>query len=284
MKNIKNIAITLLCIGGLQAQSIEREVLSNAGETISNAAISLDQTVGELAVTDITNGTLTLNQGFHQPLRVYISISAHIILEGAAFPGGNMSDDLRQNSVIPLTSPYPDAKSTVAEVYTVTGSDAVVDWVYVSLMDKTDRSVEIASTSAFVQVDGDIVNRNGVSALSFNVDADDYYVRIIHRNHLAILTAAPISLARATSLLDLTSDPVAVFGGNNAVSDIGGIFAMISGDAFTNGQIQNSDINAVLPQLGTSGYSSLDADMNGQVQNSDINLYIRPNLGRGVQF
>ena len=284
MKNIKNIALMLLCVGGLQAQSLDREVVSNAGETISNGAVSLDFTVGELAVTDITNGAVTLNQGFHQTLSVSISIATKILLEGPSAGGGLMSDDLRGGSVIPLTSPYPDAKTTMAQAFVPTGNDAVVDWVYVSLMDKTDRSIEIASVSGFVQVDGDIVKANGVDPLDFDVAADDYYVRIIHRNHLAILTAAPITLDGSVSMLDLTADPLAIFGGASAVSDLGGVFAMVSGDAESNGQIQNADVNDVRPQIGLSGYSNRDTDMNGQVQTSDINLYIRPNLGRGIQF
>jgi hypothetical protein len=283
MKTIIKIMFCL-CLCFSQAQTIERQVLGSAGTTLSNGTVSLDFTLGELAVTTITNGTTTLNQGFHQTRKVFISIATQILLEGPALGGGTMSDALRFDGVIPTTSPYPDGKSTDAAVFAVTGTDAIVDWVYVSLMDKTDRSIEIASVSGFVQVDGDIVKTNGVSALSFDVPADDYYVRIIHRNHLAILTAAPISLERATSILDLTSDPVAIFGGATAVSDLGGIFAMVSGDSNGNGQIQNSDINDIRAQIGSSGYSIIDTDMNGQVQNSDINLYTRPNVGRGVQF
>jgi hypothetical protein len=284
MKNIKNIALMLLCVGGLQAQSIERDVVSGSGETISNGAVSLDFTVGELAVSDITNGAVTLNQGFHQTLSVFISISTKILLEGPSAGGGLMDDALRGSSVIPLTSPYPDSRATMAQAFVATGNDAVVDWVYVSLMDKMDKSIEIASVSGFVQVDGDIVKANGVDALTFDVAADDYYVRIIHRNHLAILTAAPITLSSAISTLDLTADPLTIFGGAGAVSDLGGIFAMVSGDVDSNGQVQNADINNVRPQLGTAGYSNSDTDMNGQVQQTDINLYIRANLGRGIQF
>ena len=276
----------LLCVGGLQAQSIEREVVGSLGETIGNGgAVVLDFTVGELAVTDITNGAVTLNQGFHQTLSVFISISTKILLEGPSAGGGLMSDDLRTSSVIPLISPYPDARATMAPVFTATGNDAVVDWVYVSLMDKTDRNIEIASVSGFVQVDGDIVKANGVDAITFDVAADVYYVRIIHRNHLAILTAAPITLNSVSSMLDMTADPLAIFGGAAAVSDIGGgIFAMVSGDANANNQVQITDISAARPQIGFAGYYNTDTDMNGQVQITDINLYIRPNVGKGIQF
>jgi hypothetical protein len=53
---------------------------------------------------------------------------------------------------------------TMAQAFVATGNDALVDWVYVSLMDKMDKSIEIASVSGFVQVDGDIVKANCVDA------------------------------------------------------------------------------------------------------------------------
>jgi hypothetical protein len=88
---------------------------------------------------------------------------------------------------------------------------------------------------------------------------------------------------RATTI-DFSSDSLNIFGGNSALIDVNAVFAMISGDAFSNGQIQNSDVSEVRPQVGTSGYSKLDTDMNDQVQNSDINIFIRPNIGRGIQY
>ena len=63
-----------------------------------------------------------------------------------------------------------------------------------------------------------------------------------------------------------------------------GIFAIIAGDFDENGQIQNTDANLVIQQLGISGYNKADLDMNGQVQNSDINNLLNPNLGKGEQL
>jgi hypothetical protein len=93
-----------------------------------------------------------------------------------------------------------------------------------------------------------------------------------------------MTITRDVSILDLTADPLQGFGGANALSDVGGAFAKVSGDIDSNGQVQNAHINNVRPQLGTAGYSNSDTDMNGQVQQTDINLYIRANLGRGIQL
>lgn len=288
MKNITYIVAFALCISALQAQTIERAVIGAVGETVSNSAITLDQTVGDLAVTDISNGTVTLNQGFHQGVEINLRVSPKLFLEGPSVVNGattTLSDDLRVANVIPVISPYDVETEANPSVFAVTGDNAIVDWVLVSLRDKNDRNIIIEEVSAFVQADGDVVAKNGRSAVAFDADDDDYFVSVLHRNHLAILTAAPVTIDRQISILDLTSDPLAVFGGENALSNLGnGTFAMVAGDASPNGQIQNSDVTMTLPLVGGSGYSNADADLNGQIQNVDINLFILPNVGRGVQF
>ncbi|MBZ0326586.1 MAG: choice-of-anchor D domain-containing protein, partial [Altibacter sp.] len=194
-----------------------------------------------------------------------------------------MRDDLRVAELLPTTSPYTDGLLCDNSVFSATGDDAIVDWVWLELRDSSDRSIVVEGRSALLQRDGDIVNIDGVSAVNFHASADDYYLLVQHRNHLSILSALPVSMSTETAI-DLSSDPLLVFGGNNAVINIGGVFAMISGDAQPNGQIQNSDVIEVIDQLGTAGYSNLDTDMNGQVQNTDINVSIRTNLGRGIQY
>ena len=51
----------------LKAQSTSPEILSSAGETTQSSSISLDWTLGELAITTIENSNLQVTQGFHQP-------------------------------------------------------------------------------------------------------------------------------------------------------------------------------------------------------------------------
>jgi hypothetical protein len=140
-----------------------------------------------------------------------------------------------------------------------------VDWVWLELRDSSDRTVIIESSSALLQRDGDIVDIDGTSAVDFIATLDIYYLLIQHRNHLSILSVTAVAMTGATTV-DLSSDPLDAFGGNIAVIGVGGVFSMVSGDAFTNGQIQNTDVSEVRPQLGTAGYSNSDTDMNGRVQ------------------
>ncbi len=56
----------LLAIGIIEGQSIERQAIASAGNTLTNGNISLDFTIGEVAVTTLTTSDLILTQGFHQ--------------------------------------------------------------------------------------------------------------------------------------------------------------------------------------------------------------------------
>ncbi|MDY8137944.1 hypothetical protein [Aquimarina sp. 2201CG5-10] len=287
----KILIIIVLGITWIQAQSIERQVIGTAGTTVSNGTISMDFTVGELTITTITDGTTTLSQGFQQgSVQLNIKIAPVVFLQGAAInPNAGeetlMRDDLRVANTIPTTSPYNDALTTASTVLIVTGKDAIVDWVLVELRDKNDVTNVVASQSALLQRDGDIISVDGISTLEFDISTDNYFVAVQHRNHLGIVSANTVDLSSTVTTLDFSSDNLIVQGGNNAVVDLGsGVFAMLGGDFDENGQIQNSDIISVIQVLGGSGYSMADMDMNGQIQNTDINNIMNLNLGKGEQF
>ncbi len=281
--------ITLLITSSLFAQTLERTVIGSSGTTLNSANASLDFTIGELVVTTSSNGTIILNQGFHQEeIILKIKLSPVVFLQGPLTTSGTttMDDSLRSNSLLPTTSPYTDAITCDATVFDVTGNDAIIDWVWITLRDKNDSTMVLASQSALLQADGDVVDVDGVSALKLVSAADSYYVAINHRNHLGVMSASAVSLNTDTvTSVNLSDATTSVFGGTNSVVDMGnGIWAMISGDFDENGQIQNTDTNALIQLLGVSTYNKADLNMNGQVQNSDINNLLQPNIGKGEQF
>ena len=281
--------ISLLITSSLSSQTIERIVIGSSGTTLSKVNASLDFTVGELVVTTDSNATLVLTQGFHQEeISIEIKFSPIVFLQGALANSDTitMDDSLRSNSLIPTTSPYSNSETCNAEVFNATGTNAIIDWVWVTLRDKDDASVILDSQSALLQADGDVVAIDGVSNLSIDLPVDSYYVTVNHRNHLGIMSATPVTLHTSkTTVINLSDVTTSVFGGSNAVVDMGnGIFAMISGDFDENGQVQNSDASKLIQHLGVSGYNKADLDMNTQVQNSDVNNLLNPNIGKGQQF
>ena len=297
MKQIFALFIFLLILTNVEAQSIERQVIGGAGTTISDGNVTVGFTVGELVITNITDGTTTLAQGFHQAtVSLGITINPTVFLQGAILNPNTgeeslMRDDLRENYV-PLTSPYTDVLTCESTVFQDGGTsttgvteDNIVDWIWVELRDATDNTLVKSGQSALLQRDGDIVGVDGLSNLEFPVAAKSYYVAIKHRNHLSIITAATVSLSDVTTVLDLSSDSSLINGDFNAVAEVStGLFAMLGGDYDENTQVQNSDISSVTLELGSSGYSNADMDMNGQIQNTDINNLMNPNIGKGEQF
>ena len=224
-----------------------------------------------------------------------IRVSGIVYLQGAYDSGtGLMGDALRTSGNLPLTEPYTDLGYTHIDgggenveqaIFDVSGNDAIVDWVFLELRNKTDFSIVITTRSALLQRDGDIVDVDGISPVSFTAPADDYHLAVKHRNHLGVMNAIPVALSNTAITVDFTIDINNVFGSVNGIATLeGGKLGLFSGDFNHNGQIQNTDLAGMVQTLGISGYQPGDFDLNGQVQNTDLQLKLVPNIGRGAAF
>ncbi len=219
-----------------------------------------------------------------------------------------MKDDLRSKGLIPTTEPYSAAPFTTAfthvggggetvsaAVLAVTGTDAIVDWVFVSLRDASNPATVIATQSALIQRDGDIVSAtDGTSPLTFNVSTGNYYVAVDHRNHLGIMTASAQALSTTVTALNLTNGSTPLYlkpTGNNpapltgATKNQGGVRTMYSGNCNVATLIEAKRINygpapttdraVMLSTLGATatvnGYTIFDVDMNGFARYNGLN-------------
>ena len=137
---------------------------------------------------------------------------------------GLMQDSLRAQGIIPLTQPYGKApytdithtgvdEVTTSSVLSVTGNNAIVDWVMVELRDKANSSNVLYRRAGLIQRDGDIVDVDGINCLTFiGVVSDSYYIAIRHRNHLGVMTATPVSLTSTCSqTLDFSNSSIAIY-------------------------------------------------------------------------
>ena len=75
-----------------------------------------------------------------------------------------------------------------------TGINAVVDWVVLELRDPASPNIVLASRAALLLSDSNIVDMDGVSPVRFTMPSGMYHVAVRHRNHLAVMTATPVSL------------------------------------------------------------------------------------------
>ena len=105
----------------------------------------------------------------------------------------------------------PRARAAAA-VLAVSGDDAIVDWVLLELRSSSSPANIVATRAALVQRDGDVVDKDGVSPVTFTATTGNYHVAVRHRNHLGCMTAAPVALSGTATNIDLTNAATATFG------------------------------------------------------------------------
>ena len=113
----------------------------------------------------------------------------------------------------------------------------------------------------------------------------NHIVIINHRNHLSIMSAAPLIYQKGVYSYDFTTAAQQTYGGNNGIKQISpGIWGMFSGDADANGIIEQADkTTAWETSAGTQFYLPADLNLDGHANNIDKDDYWLPNIGKGTQ-
>ena len=162
---------------------------------------------------------------------------------------------------------------------TVTGTNAIVDWVIVELRTTASPATVLASCAALVQADGDVVALNGTSPVSITVAAGTYHVAVRHRNHLGVMTLAGVALSSSATTVDFTSGATNTYG-TGARKSVTGTFptqALWSGDVTFNHELKytgtNNDRDPILVTVGSTtpnntvnAYSTRDVNLDGVVK------------------
>ena len=224
---------------------------------------------------------------------VPVALNLKVFLQGP-YNSGSMSTALNSGGFLKasaLTQPYNStswnysgSESVSTDPNFFVNHPTIVDWVLIKLRTSTDAASTQSTRAAFIRSDGSIVDLDGISLVKFDgLSPNSYYIVVIHRNHLAVMSHDPVSLPNSSAYDFTTAQTQA--NGTNSMKDLGsGVYGMWTGDADGNGQIQNSDKNSYWQvQVGLAGYQSADFDLNGQVQNNDKNSYWSVNVGLGTQ-
>ena len=218
---------------------------------------------------------------------ITIVLFPNIILEGPYNPvTGLMSDALRANGLLPLEEPYTTLgyfhiggggdEQIITSVLSITGPNAIVDWVVVELRDPDYNGFRVDSRSALLQRDGDVVDMDGISPVTFTTTPGTDFLSVKHRNHLGVMSAAPISFGSGITTMDFTAASTAAFG-TAARKLVDGRLVLWTGDATFNGQMKYTGaandrdpilvrIGSILPNNTTSGYFREDTNMDGIVK------------------
>jgi hypothetical protein len=203
-------------------------------------------------------------------------------LEGPFVVGeGMMHDSLRVKGLLPMNEPYaalglpqvgPGDEQMAAGLLAVTGANAVVDWVRVELRAAGAPAMIVATRSALITRSGNIIASDG-SPLRFSVDAGSYHVALRHRNHLGVMTEAPVALGAAPTTIDLRNAGTGTWG-TEACKANGAGQMLWAGDVIRDGVLlyagANNDRDKVLEAIGGAvptntviGYSQSDVNLDG---------------------
>ncbi len=220
--------------------------------------------------TDECHFTVTVNDPFGAcPGAV---VSAKAFLAGPYdSSSGLMNDDLRNLDLIPSIEPYEIDGATVnPAVLAVSGDDAIVDWVLVELRSALDNTDIIYIRSALLQRDGDVVDTDGVSPVTFaEAMVGDYYVAIRHRNHLGLVTATTRSLSTTVTTIDFSTSAINVYGTNSRVDLGSSVLGLHSADTDGSGSVNATDRSRTWNDRNISGYVDSDCNMDGVTNASD---------------
>ncbi|MBN8820645.1 MULTISPECIES: Ig-like domain-containing protein [unclassified Spirosoma] len=235
-----------------------------------------------------------------------LSLLPKVYLQGALIgvyaPDTLMRDDLRSQGYVPISSPYSawspitTVGSTSSAVLATTGVNAIVDWVFVELRSPASFSTVIDSRAALLQRDGDIVDVDGVSPITFaSASPGNYQVAVRHRNHLGVMSRTAIPLSSTTTTVDFRrpSTPTYTFTGTTSYSQVTvdqaqvivdqGV-AMWAGNAFNDGnqsapydyviyQGNDNDVNVIYQQvINPPGFLVTPYTIRKGYLHGDINL------------
>ena len=215
-----------------------------------------------------------------------INVKGKIFLQGP-FSTNSMLTNLNQSSLLPNSQPYnlPPWNYNGNENLGSGPNSTMVDWVLVELRSASNPAQVVARRAAVLNNNGLLLNISGSEGVDFNnVDPGSYYIAIYHRNHLAIMSATPVSLSSNSALYDFTTAMNKAYGQNPMVELVSGKFGMYATDGNADGIVNTTDRDNVwLIQNGNMGYLEGDFNMNSGVTVHDVNQLWNLNNGAMTQ-
>jgi hypothetical protein len=282
---------------------------SSAGETHNaatnqvSAPVAGTSTSGVLAGINkfVLMGSRAFLQGAYDPATSLMNDRLRVLPFGSSASTANFpsTDPYR---VAPYTTTFTHVANTVLETIpsgAVMAAQAIpgntiVDWVFLELRNLATPGNAVQETrSALIQRDGDIVDVDGVSPVTFNNIADgNYIVAVRHRNHLGLsidpTSGRPLNEARSTAfttnVIDLrnATDPqlagttaaytTAAHAGLGTVNLLWG--GNVSGNAFTRYQGTNGPGATNLPdrQVALNDLGGVELSVQTGYFRGDVNM------------
>lgn len=185
---------TFKLVSGQEANSYNSDVVFTTYSDLHLISSPVTLTGVNVGVIDDIDGDSRPNPpylGADQPTFISLVLSLLTILEGP-YNGNVMNASI--SSSLPLVQPYSapihSGTESVAAGFFDSNTD-IVDWIVIEL--RKDINTKGVTKAGFILKSSKIVDLDGTSFMNFNVTAGDYYIVVYHRNHLAAMSAAPIT-------------------------------------------------------------------------------------------
>jgi len=221
------------------------------------------------------------------------AVEITVMLEGP-FLGVNMIPYLNNSGLLPLSQPFNappwiyNGSENVLEI----PNPGIIDWILLEFRDATNvlnatESTIIHRQAAFLLNDGSIVSLDGINPprILFEIE-NDLYLCVKHRNHLGLISSYPLTEDEGKYIYNFSSAASQSLGGTLVQKELSpGIWGVRSGDANSDGQIDNIDKNENWAEhINELGYMISDLNLDGIVDMDDKNECWLPNAGHSCQI
>lgn len=218
-------------------------------------------------LTGTISGTFTSGN-----VNVLLSVNVKVLLQGP-YNGTDMNTSLKSGALLPSNQPYSSSP------WNYMGSESVsplpnnmVDWILVELRTSTSAASVVGQKAGLLLNNGLITGMDGTSPLGFLLASGEYYIVIIHRNHLKIMSLRAFQLDFISDLYNFTTEMAKAWGASPMIGLSDNVYGMISGDANSDGEINATDRSLTWNNRNTNGYSVNDVSLDGRVNASDRSL------------
>jgi choice-of-anchor B domain-containing protein len=235
---------------------------------------------GKILVSDILNGLFVVNLNSN-----VTQVSARKMKSKVKLSG--MDAYLGTTTSFPLSDPYKtpaynskfvhvNNNTTATTTSTIVTANQVVDWVFLELRTGISGATTVVQTrSALLRLDGNIVDMDGVSPVSFPGAAGNYYITVRHRTHLGFRSANVLNINGTAPVLNFSNNSIPVYGVAPFTS-VNGNNVMVGGDANADGSIDGSDsaIWEIQNGLFQNTYNNTaDFNLDGSVDSIDSAIW-----------
>ena len=221
-----------------------------------------------------------VDAGIYNPLFNPPVLVAKVLLEGAYDANTQtMRRDLNTQQLLPLLQPYQQAPWNYNALVAVNNLPAdVVDWVMVEFRSASDATQVLDTQVGLLKANGDIVGVDGISPIfGQNLgSANQVYVVVKHRNHLAVMSAFPLSKGSNGFVADLSSGLSAVYGDVSRpyapAMELtpGGKVMMMQGDSNSDNLVNSLDLGVIMSSYFSTGLNAVDINLDGVTNSLDI--------------